>query len=96
MNRLAPQTGTGFVLPAWETLTVVDPKGGQVSDFFCFSALCSASTAFFRVEARPGFLNSSPGSGGRPPGRNTLAVVGNCESRARARPIAVASDGSIG
>ena len=38
MNRLTPQTGTGFLLPAGRTLTVVDPTGGQVSDFFCFSA----------------------------------------------------------
>ncbi len=38
MNRLAPQTGTGFVLSAGQTLTVVDPTGGQVSDLFAFSA----------------------------------------------------------
>jgi uncharacterized protein YcgI (DUF1989 family) len=38
VNRLTPQTGTGFVLAAGQTLTVVDPTGGQVSDFFCFSA----------------------------------------------------------
>lgn len=38
MNRLAPQTGTGFLLRAGECLTVTDPKGGQVSDFFAFSA----------------------------------------------------------
>lgn len=37
-TRLAPQTGTGFVLPAGSTLTVVDPSGEQVSDFFCFAA----------------------------------------------------------
>lgn len=38
MNRLAPQTGTGFALTAGQTLTVVDPTGGQVSDLFAFSA----------------------------------------------------------
>lgn len=38
MRRLAPQTGTGLVLSAGQTLTVVDPTGGQVSDFFAFSA----------------------------------------------------------
>ena len=38
MNRLAPQTGTGFLLRAGDRLTVVDPTGGQVSDFFAFSA----------------------------------------------------------
>jgi len=38
VNRLTPQTGTGFVLSAGQTLTVVDPTGGQVSDFFCFNA----------------------------------------------------------
>lgn len=38
MRRLEPQTGTGFELRAGQTLTVVDPMGGQVSDFFAFSA----------------------------------------------------------
>jgi len=38
VRRLAPQTGTGFELPAGATLTVVDPTGGQVSDFFAFAA----------------------------------------------------------
>lgn len=38
MNRLEPQTGAGFLLSAGDTLTVVDPTGGQVSDFFAFSA----------------------------------------------------------
>ena len=38
MRRLAPQTGTGFLLRAGATLTVVDPTGGQVSDFFAFAA----------------------------------------------------------
>jgi uncharacterized protein YcgI (DUF1989 family) len=36
--RLSPQTGTGFALGAGQTVTVVDPTGGQVSDFFCFRA----------------------------------------------------------
>lgn len=39
ITRLAPQTGTGFLLPAGALLTVIDPEGGQVSDFFCFGAL---------------------------------------------------------
>ena len=38
MRRLEPQTGTGFELRAGQTLTVLDPTGGQVSDFFAFSA----------------------------------------------------------
>lgn len=38
MNRLEPQTGTGFLLRAGEYLTVVDPTGGQVSDLFCFAS----------------------------------------------------------
>lgn len=38
MNRLAPQTGTGFTLRRGQTLTVVDPTGGQVSDLFAFAA----------------------------------------------------------
>lgn len=38
MRRLSAQTGTGFTLHAGQTLTVVDPNGGQVSDFFAFSA----------------------------------------------------------
>jgi uncharacterized protein YcgI (DUF1989 family) len=37
-TRLAPQTGAGFLLAAGETLTLVDPSGEQVSDFFAFSA----------------------------------------------------------
>ncbi len=38
MNRLEPQTGTGFLLSSGQTLTVVDPMGGQVSDLFAFAA----------------------------------------------------------
>lgn len=38
MNRLEPQSGTGFLLRAGELLSVVDPTGGQVSDLFCFAA----------------------------------------------------------
>jgi len=38
VNRLAPQTGTGFLLRAGDHLTIVDPAGGQVSDVFAFSA----------------------------------------------------------
>lgn len=38
MKRLEPQTGTGFLLSAGQSLTVVDPTGGQVSDLFAFSA----------------------------------------------------------
>jgi uncharacterized protein YcgI (DUF1989 family) len=38
MRRLSPQTGTGFELVAGQSLTVVDPTGGQVSDFFALSA----------------------------------------------------------
>lgn len=37
-TRLAPQTGTGFALSAGSLLTVTDPQGRQVSDFFCFNA----------------------------------------------------------
>jgi uncharacterized protein YcgI (DUF1989 family) len=36
--RLAPQTGTGLELYQGQTLTIVDPMGEQVSDFFCFAA----------------------------------------------------------
>jgi hypothetical protein len=38
LTRLQPQTGTGFELRRGQTLTVVDPTGEQVSDFFCFAA----------------------------------------------------------
>jgi len=38
VNQLTPQTGTGFLLRAGDLLTVMDPTGGQVSDFFAFSA----------------------------------------------------------
>lgn len=37
-TRLSPQTGTGFLLRRGQTLTVVDPTGEQVSDFFCVAA----------------------------------------------------------
>jgi uncharacterized protein YcgI (DUF1989 family) len=37
-QRLRPQTGTAFELARGETLTVVDPEGGQVADLFCFNA----------------------------------------------------------
>jgi len=37
LERLTPQTGTGFRLAAGDTLWVVDPFGGQVSDLFCFA-----------------------------------------------------------
>ena len=37
-TRLAPQTGTGFILRAGQELTVIDPTGGQVSDLFCLAA----------------------------------------------------------
>lgn len=38
MRTLAPQTGSGFLLRQGQTLTVVDPSGGQVSDFFAVAA----------------------------------------------------------
>ena len=38
MTRLEPQTGTGLLLRTGQTLTVTDPQGGQVSDFFALSA----------------------------------------------------------
>lgn len=38
MNRLAPQTGTGFTMAAGDELLVVDPTGGQVSDLYAVSA----------------------------------------------------------
>jgi len=38
MQRLAPQTGTGFTMEAGQLLTVIDPTGGQVSDFYCADA----------------------------------------------------------
>ncbi len=38
MERLSPQTGAGFVMTRGQQLTIVDPTGGQVSDFFALSA----------------------------------------------------------
>ncbi|MEO7447641.1 MAG: urea carboxylase-associated family protein [Humibacillus sp.] len=38
MTRLAPQTGAAFLLRAGQQLTVVDPTGEQVSDFFAVMA----------------------------------------------------------
>ena len=37
-GRLAPQTGTAFLLRAGETLRVTDPQGEQVSDLMAFVA----------------------------------------------------------
>jgi uncharacterized protein YcgI (DUF1989 family) len=37
LQRLAPQSGAGFELRRGETLVVIDPSGGQVSDLFCFN-----------------------------------------------------------
>jgi len=39
VNRLHPQTGTGFELLAGQELTVIDPAGGQVSDLYLVGAL---------------------------------------------------------
>jgi uncharacterized protein YcgI (DUF1989 family) len=38
LTRLAPQTGAAFILKAGQQLTVVDPTGEQVSDFFAVMA----------------------------------------------------------
>ncbi len=37
-TRIAPQTGTAFLLRKGETLRVTDPKGEQVSDLLAFAA----------------------------------------------------------
>jgi uncharacterized protein YcgI (DUF1989 family) len=37
VQRIAPQSGTGFSLRAGETLRVIDPRGEQVSDLIAFS-----------------------------------------------------------
>ena len=37
VERIAPQSGTGFMLRAGETLRVIDPLGEQVADFMLFS-----------------------------------------------------------
>jgi uncharacterized protein YcgI (DUF1989 family) len=50
VNRLAPQTGTGFRLDAGDELLVVDPTGGQVSDLYAVGVsdpdewICSGRT----------------------------------------------------
>lgn len=38
MPRLSPQSGTGLFLGRGSSVTVVDPSGGQVCDFFAFAA----------------------------------------------------------
>jgi uncharacterized protein YcgI (DUF1989 family) len=38
MNRLSPQTGTGFRMSRGDELLVVDPTGGQVSDLYAVCA----------------------------------------------------------
>jgi uncharacterized protein YcgI (DUF1989 family) len=45
--RLAPQTGTAFLLSAGDTLRVTDPEGEQVADLIAFSR-----------DARPAWLSS--------------------------------------
>ncbi|WP_375289731.1 DUF1989 domain-containing protein [Qipengyuania sp.] len=35
---IAPRTGTAFHLKQWQSLTVVDPEGGQVSDLLAYNA----------------------------------------------------------
>ncbi|WP_033074120.1 DUF1989 domain-containing protein [Sphingopyxis sp. MWB1] len=37
-HRIAPRSGTAFILKKGETLRVTDPEGGQVSDLLAFSA----------------------------------------------------------
>lgn len=37
-DRIAPRSGVAFRLEEGETLTVVDPQGGQVSDLLAFNA----------------------------------------------------------
>ena len=37
-HRIAPRSGVAFRLEEGETLTVVDPQGGQVSDLLAFNA----------------------------------------------------------
>jgi len=37
-HEIAPRSGTAFLLHAGEELTVIDPKGGQVSDLLAFNA----------------------------------------------------------
>lgn len=37
-TRIAPRCGTAFRLAAGQTLTVIDPMGGQVADLLAFSA----------------------------------------------------------
>ncbi len=44
LQRLEPQTGTAFRLEQGETLTVVGPDGGQVSDLFCFNGADSGES----------------------------------------------------
>jgi uncharacterized protein len=45
--RLAPQTGTAFLLAAGDVLRVIDPEGEQVADFVAFSR-----------DARPAWLSA--------------------------------------
>ena len=38
LTRIPPASGVGFLLRAGQTLRVVDPLGGQVSDLLCYNA----------------------------------------------------------
>lgn len=37
LSRIAPQSGVGFELGRGDRLKVIDPKGEQVADLFCFT-----------------------------------------------------------
>lgn len=43
-HRIAPQSGTALRLHAGQTLTVVDPMGGQVADLFAISSADTGET----------------------------------------------------
>lgn len=38
LQRLPPQSGTGFVMPRGTVLTIIDPEGEQVADLIAFAA----------------------------------------------------------
>lgn len=82
MTRLSPQTGTGFVLTAGQQLTVVDPVGGQVSDFFAFSAVDHGE--WFSSGRTIDYANS------------IYPVVGSVLYSNRSRPMATVVEDSCG
>jgi uncharacterized protein YcgI (DUF1989 family) len=82
LERLSPQTGVAFLLPAGARLTVVDPTGEQVSDFFCVMA--DRLDEWFSSGRTIDYANS------------TAVTTGTVLYSNRSRPMAVVEEDTCG